>query len=516
MTLQHLSIKKRLTLLITVVSAIAIVMTTVIVTAIGIYHMRQNITERLVDIAQIFGKSNLVYINFNQNDPVTKNMVDVFSTKPSILRVCMYDNAGKVAASYFTLELVDKSCPDISAQAFGVSRTDKGISITKKLEEENTINLNPGGGSPVIYLESDMGEVDNYVIKQIMIGICVILGFIAICYFIALTMQRHISNPLLELAYTARRVSAENDYSLRVKTENMPTVKTENEIDTLIHAFNAMLEEIQERDRKVSSQNEELGKAKRQAESANIAKSHFLANISHELRTPLNAIIGFSSVFKEQLFGTLGNDKYMEYAEDINHAGVHLLDIINDILDLSKAESGQMQLVFERLDVRKVLTKCVSLVDKKAKEGNITLEMDIQEDLPELIADRLRFAQIILNILSNAVKFSHQGGTVSISVATLMRSNIHTDFIIKIRDNGIGIKRENIPQIFQSFDQVDSDLNRRYNGIGLGLPLTRNLVELHYGKISINSEIDKGTEVTLHFLADPNPIHEIIDLGNVV
>src|SRR5262249_49865721 len=153
-------------------------------------------------------------------------------------------------------------------------------------------------------------------------------------YLFALAMQGTISIPILALADTARRVSVEQDYSLRVTSEQDITTRNENEIFTLIDAFNNMLDEIQERDRKLLKQNEELGKAKKEAESASIAKSHFLANVSHELRTPLNAIIGFSSVFKEQLFGKLGNEKYLEYANDINDAGGHLLDIINDILDL--------------------------------------------------------------------------------------------------------------------------------------------------------------------------------------
>ncbi|MEI7670352.1 MAG: histidine kinase dimerization/phospho-acceptor domain-containing protein, partial [Pseudomonadota bacterium] len=306
------TIKKRLTLLITVVSAIAIILTTTIITILGIYNIRQSLTERLEDIASIFGKSNLVYISFSSikpeyKDTVVKNLRDVFSSKISVVRVCIYDDSGKEFASYISTKTNDKSCPDILTKHEGVERTYFGISITKKLLDESSARLSLSDQIPTIYLESDMSEINSYLMRQIITSFVVILFFISISYLIALAMQRSISDPLLELSETARRVSVEEDYSLRVKNLENLDKDTENEIFTLINAFNAMLDEIQERDRKLLKQNEELGKAKREAESANTAKSHFLANISHELRTPLNAIIGFSSVLKEQLFGKLGN-----------------------------------------------------------------------------------------------------------------------------------------------------------------------------------------------------------------
>ena len=162
-----------------------------------------------------------------------------------------------------------------------------------------------------------------------------------------------------------------------------------NEIDTLIDAFNAMLEEIQLRDQQLIKKNEELGKAKEVSESANKAKSHFLANISHELRTPLNAIIGFSSILINQLFGALGHEKYAEYAHDINDAGVHLLDIINDILDLSKAEAGRLTLVLEEVHIERAINKCITILAERSAEGQVSITTDIPKGLPYIIADRL-------------------------------------------------------------------------------------------------------------------------------
>jgi signal transduction histidine kinase len=287
-----------------------------------------------------------------------------------------------------------------------------------------------------------------------------------------------------------------------------------DEIQTLVKAFNSMLEEIQGRDHQLLRKNEELGKAKEFAESANRAKSHFLANISHELRTPLNAIIGFSSILINQLFGPLGHNKYTEYSKDINDAGVHLLDIINDILDLSKAEAGRLSLVFEEVFIERAINKCITIISERSAEGGVSISTDIPKNLPPVVADRLRFIQIILNILSNAVKFTHKGGSIHITVTTESRGGVITDYVVTIRDTGIGMSQENIDTAFQSFGQIDSDLNRKYEGTGLGLPLTKKLVDLHHGSIRIHSELAVGTTVVLHFLANPLPVNDLIDTGS--
>lgn len=505
--LKHGTIKRRLTLLITMVSGVAIVLTTIVITMIGIYNMRENILAQLEDTAVNVGKSNLAYISFDQKDAATRNLQDVFGTKPSILRVCMYDAGASPAAFYFSPQIQDKSCPDISDRSEGVSTYSGNTIIIKHLDNKGMLVAS-------ITLESDMREIRAYLVKQVMTAFAIIFLVSIVSYIFALITQGTISEPLLALADTARRVSVEDDYSLRVANEYNPAGRSDNEIYMLIDAFNAMLDEIQARDRKLLRQNEELGKAKKDAESASIAKSHFLANVSHELRTPLNAIIGFSSVFKEQLFGKLGNDKYMEYANDINNAGSHLLDIINDILDLSRAESGKMVIVFEHVDVVHVVNKCISIMEKRAVENGVTITYEMPDNVTPIIADRLRFSQIILNILSNAVKFTNSGGNVHITVSPQTRGGMVTDFVITIRDTGIGMTKESISKVFQGFEQVDSDLNRKYGGTGLGLPLTRNLILLHYGNIAIESELGVGTEVTLHFIADPTYIHDLLDLSS--
>ncbi len=264
-----------------------------------------------------------------------------------------------------------------------------------------------------------------------------------------------------------------------------------------------MLSEIDARNIQLRKQYDELAKAKELAESANKAKSQFLANISHELRTPLNAVIGFSSILMNQLFGPLGDQKYLEYAKDINSSGAHLLDIINDILDLSKAEAGKLTLNYEEVHIAKAINKCLTIISDRAQKGKVTVTTEVPKMLPMLIVDRLRFVQIILNILSNAVKFTNEGGKVHLAVHTNEVEGVVTEFIITVQDTGIGMSKEGLEHAFQSFGQVDSGLNRKYEGTGLGLPLTKKLLELQHGSITIDSELGSGTLVTLVFPAMP-------------
>jgi signal transduction histidine kinase len=501
--LRHTSIKKRLTLLITAISGSAVLLTTIAITLIGIYNLRVNLTVELEETARNVGERNQASIAFDRIDEANQNLHQVFSIRPSILRACMYELNGKPAAMYVSEAISDKTCPAIQGMQEGVSYPDGITRVSRQLKNSS--------GFPTAYIvvDSDMREIAIYVRKQIFTALLVSIGMSALAYLLALNLQRTISKPILDLSETARRISAERDYSLRA--EYSASAARDNEIVTFIDSFNTMLEEIQLRDQQLLRKNEELGKAKEVAETASRAKSHFLANISHELRTPLNAIIGFSSILINQLFGALGHEKYMEYAHDINDAGVHLLDIINDILDLSKAEAGKLVLVFEEVHIERAINKCITILSERAAEGQVTITTDIPKGLPYIIADRLRFIQIVLNILSNAVKFTASGGNVHITVRPQMRGGMVTDFMITIKDTGIGITQENIHKVFQSFGQIDSGLNRRYEGTGLGLPLTKKLVDLHHGNITLESEPGVGTTVILHFIANPTYINDLLD-----
>ena len=236
-----------------------------------------------------------------------------------------------------------------------------------------------------------------------------------------------------------------------------------------------------------------LRDANETAEFASRSKSEFLANMSHELRTPLNAVIGFSEIMKEEIFGPLGSDNYRTYSRDIHESGKHLLRVINDILDLSKIEAGKLTPNFERIDLRDAVDSSVRIVKGRAEERAIRIVTRIAQDQPRIEADERMLKQILMNLLSNAVKFTSSGGKIRVSVRPGKNGRVD----ITVADNGIGIESHELPKVMAPFGQAESSLSRKFEGTGLGLPLTRSLVELHHGEFKLLSKPGRGTKVVV-------------------
>jgi two-component system, cell cycle sensor histidine kinase PleC len=233
------------------------------------------------------------------------------------------------------------------------------------------------------------------------------------------------------------------------------------------------------------------------AEEANQTKSRFLANMSHELRTPLNAIIGFSEIMESGMFGSLGSEKYQEYCHDILTSGHYLLEVINDILDMSKIEAGRMKLDMEPLDLSKTLAESLRVVSGRAEDKHLVLDADIEQAV-SVVADRRAAKQILVNLLSNAVKFTPEGGKIAV------RSHLLPDrIVLLIADTGIGIPAQSLARLGRPFEQVESQLTKTYHGSGLGLAIARSLTQLHGGSMRLRSKLGTGTVVRVSLPRDP-------------
>lgn len=319
-----------------------------------------------------------------------------------------------------------------------------------------------------------------------------LLGLLAIAGVVGLgfVLAKAITAPLERVAATASRI-ADGDLSQRAH------VRSGDEIGELGSAFNAMADHLQasykELERRVDERTDELRGANKELARAGQAKSEFLANMSHELRTPLNAILGYSELLADPFFGAMSPVDVRKHAGAIHKSGEHLLSLINDVLDLSKIEAQRLELRLEDVAVRNTIKDVVRLVEPLATAKDITLRSRIARDIQVVRADAKRFRQILLNLLSNAVKFTEDGGSVSVAA--------HTDngsLVISVVDTGIGIAEENQEKVFEKFHQIDGSYARRQEGTGLGLALTKELVELHGGRIDLESKEGRGSRFTVY------------------
>lgn len=307
-----------------------------------------------------------------------------------------------------------------------------------------------------------------------------------------MVLSRTVLRPILELqrAMCATAMNPGQADHFRV------TPAGDHELGEMAAAFNDMAGRITASIRDLEQHQRDLQAARLAAERASAAKSDFLASMSHELRTPLNAVIGFSEMIETELWGPLGSPKYAEYARDIRDSGTHLLTLVNDILDLSKAESGKLVLQEEPLALADLGEACLRMVSDRARRHGVVLA----GELPPLtvLADGNRLRQVLLNLLTNAIKFTPEGGRVTLSGARGEAGEL----LLSVADTGVGIAPEDLPKVFEPFGQANNQTARSASqGTGLGVPISKRLIEAHGGRLDIDSEVGRGTEVILRLPA---------------
>jgi PAS domain S-box-containing protein len=305
---------------------------------------------------------------------------------------------------------------------------------------------------------------------------------------------------------------ADEDAGIEVTAANTPTVIGARRRDGTAFPLEVTVTPVMSRLRSVGGENgqtthivvardltviqqthDNLERARLAAEAASRAKTEFLAAMGHELRTPLNAIIGFSTMMHAQMFGPLGHERYLQYTGDISDSGTHLLSIVNDILDVAKAEAGKLELHEDPGDLAKLVSDALRMVELRAQDAKVALSVTMADDLPQIQADQQKLKQVLLNLLSNAIKFTPEGGRVSVGVAWQPA----TGFTMVVSDDGIGMNEADIPLALEPFTQLDSRLSRKYEGTGLGLPLASRIIALHGGEFRITSAPEAGTTVTV-------------------
>ncbi len=487
---RDLSIRRKLMAITLVTSCVVLSLASAAFVVSEVGTSRRAIIQELSTIAEIVASNSAAAVIFDDQRSAEETLMALKAAK-NIVSAQLYTNKGDLFAHYVSPDHTDSLVtsqyasrhPDYSEARSAIrGKKDYTTYVLDRYVDLYRQVLLDDEVIGELYIRSNLDRMYSQLNGYFILTGTVILYSLLVAFLLSSRLQRLISEPILHLANVMKAVSSEENYSIRARKG------ANDELGTLIDGFNTMLSQIQARD-------EGLRAARHQAEMANRAKTEFLANMSHELRTPLNAILGFSEVMANELLGPMGDPQYQGYARDIHESGTHLLQVINDILDIAKVEAGKLELSEEEITVSDVVEKSLRLIKERAENAGLDVTAEIDPDLPSLYADKRLVKQCLINLLSNAVKFTPKGGRVSVRGFRERDGRL----AISVADNGIGIAKQDIPRVLAPFGQVDGSLSRKYDGTGLGLPLVKSLVQLHGGSVDIQSEIAIGTTVTVRF-----------------
>lgn len=507
--IRHLHLRSKLILQSTITVGLALVLACAGFLLNDLRLLRDSKLNQLRMQAELLSFNSSVVVSMGQRHQADELLVSLRS-QPSIELAALYDATGRRVASYSTS--IVRTPPATLPQLDGVRTTATGdLEVFQPiLEQETRVGT--------VYLRTSLRDLWDQLSSYSKVSLLVMGIALGIATLFGSMMQNAVSKPILQLADAAREITSSDDYSIRVHTTSR------DELGILYQSFNRMIEQVEGSraelelaqkdlehriaDRTFLLQEEiehrkriqiELVKAKERAEAASQAKSSFLANMSHEIRTPLNAILGFADLLR------CGNDRNDEaerqdFLETIHHSGEHLLTLVNDILDLTKIEAGQMDYEQRRFSPHQVIAEVMSVMRARAQEKGLVLEYHWVGGIPEtILSDSARFRQLLLNLVGNAIKFTERGGVQAVARLDTLRSELQVDVI----DTGIGIPVEVRDSIFKPFTQADSSVTRRFGGTGLGLSISRHIAAGLGGQITVQSEVGKGSTFSATIATGP-------------